>query len=433
MNVAALIAAKRDGRELDSRDISLLIEGYARETVPDYQMAAFAMAVFCCGMTPAETGAMTRAMLNSGQVMSWPTGNPVVDKHSTGGVGDKISIPLTPILAEFGMRVPMISGRGLGATGGTIDKLESIPGYRTNLSLEEIRDVVESTGCVITAATAEIAPADKRLYALRDVTATVPSIPLITASILSKKLAEGLDSLVLDVKWGSGAFMKTLERARLLARSLVDTAAEMGVRATALITDMNRPLGRWIGNAAEVNESVAILQGTGPADSTQLTELLAVELLVMTGIESDRAAALDKVRQSVNSGRALRRLHDMVAAQGGNLDAPRPLHEAREWVAQRDGFVGPVDCEQLGWALIEMGGGRKKLGDPVDFASAMEMLVQPGERVVRGQPLLRVCYNGAIDGLLRRCLETAVPVADRPPENGPLVVEEISASSQQES
>lgn len=429
MNVARLIEAKRDRLELDTADIRGLVDGYVRGQVFDYQMSAFAMAVLCRGMTARETTDLTAAMLESGLTMSWPGGGPVVDKHSTGGIGDKISVPLAPVLAELGMRVPMISGRGLGATGGTIDKLESIPGFRTDLELSGIAEIVGGVGCVIAAASEEIAPADRKLYALRDVTGTVRSIPLITASILSKKLAEGLDALVLDVKWGSGAFMKTVDEARALAGSLVQTSIRMGVPATAVLTDMNRPLGRWIGNAVEIDESVAILQGQGPADSTQLTEELAVELLVMTRLETDRAGALAKVRGCIASGAALRRLERMVRAQGGDLEAPRPRHRSQEWTAGRDGFVAFRDCAKLGWAVIEMGGGRKSLGDTLDHGTGIEMMVESGQRVSRGQPLMRICFDGPLEGLLHRMLSEAVEVVDEPPPHSPLILGRVEGSA----
>src|SRR3954463_15089278 len=285
MNPVNIISKKRDGSELSADEIGSLISGYVRGDVPDYQMSAWAMAVYLRGMTVAETAALTEHMLYSGVTFKWPAEEaPKVDKHSTGGIGDKVSLPLAPLLACCGLAVPMISGRGLGATGGTLDKLESIPGFRTDLSLAEIAVITERVGCVITGASAEIAPADKKLYALRDVTATVPSIPLITASIMSKKLAESLDALVLDVKFGSGAFMKSLDDARALARSLVDTGKRMGVKTTALLTDMNQPLGRMAGNANEVNEAVATLQGRGPDDLWQCTRELGAELLVLSGV-----------------------------------------------------------------------------------------------------------------------------------------------------
>jgi pyrimidine-nucleoside phosphorylase len=390
MNIAQIITAKRDGHELEEREIEFLINGYARNEVQDGQMGAFAMAVYFRGMTDREIVSLTRAMLHTGEIMQWPAGPPKVDKHSTGGIGDKISIPLAPILADCGMAVPMISGRGLGTTGGTIDKLESIPGFRTNLLLPEIRDVVNRVGCVITAATNEIAPADKRLYALRDVTGTVPSIPLITASILSKKLSEGLDSLVLDVKWGNGAFMKTEAEAEKLAKTLVQTAKQLGVKSRALLTDMNRPLGKLIGNAVEIDESVEVLQGGGPADVVELTERFAAELMVMCGLAPTVSAGRERARESIDSGRALKKLIEMVKAQGGNLAADRPRADAVPVLATQDGFVAEINSDRLGLAVIQMGGGRKVVGQSIDHSVGIEMAVDLGTKVKSGDLLATV-------------------------------------------
>ena len=283
---ASIIAAKRDQRELTDDEIAFFIRGFAIGEIPDYQMSALAMAIFLNGMTPREVATLTAEMLGSGTRLTWPDdGVPRVDKHSTGGIGDKTSLILAPLLAECGVQVPMLSGRGLGATGGTLDKLEAIPGFRTNLSLDEITMLTQSVGCVITGASAELAPADQKLYALRDVTATVPSIPLITGSIMSKKLAEALNALVLDVKFGSGAFMKTREQATQLAQSLVVTGQRMGVTTTALLTDMNQPLGRMCGNAVEVLECLDVLNGGGPDEVRTLTIELCAEVLVSARIE----------------------------------------------------------------------------------------------------------------------------------------------------
>src|SRR5262245_46088360 len=344
MNVVHLISKKRDGGELTAEEIGALITGYVRGDVPDYQMSSWAMAVFIRGMTVAETAALTEHMLHSGVTFEWPEGeSPKVDKHSTGGIGDKVSLPLAPLLACCDLQVPMISGRGLGATGGTLDKLEAIPGFRTNLSTAEFQQVCREVGCVISGATADLVPADRKLYALRDVTGTVPSIPLITASIMSKKLAEGLDALVLDVKHGSGAFMKTLDDARALARSMVDTGRRMGVPTTALVTDMNQPLGRMAGNANEVNESIAALKGEGPADLMEVTLELGAELLVLAKREKTTAAARHRLEKAISSGAGLEKFREMVAAQGGNLDAPRPMAPALDVASPMDGYVIAVD------------------------------------------------------------------------------------------
>jgi pyrimidine-nucleoside phosphorylase len=427
LNVVQIISKKRDGGELSSEDIGALIGGYVRGEVPDYQMAAWAMAVYLCGMTVAETAALTEHMLHSGIVFEWPERElPVVDKHSTGGIGDKVSLPLAPLLACCDLQVPMISGRGLGATGGTLDKLESIPGFRTNLSTAEFQKVCRDVGCVISGATADLVPADRKLYALRDVTGTVPSIPLITASIMSKKLAEGLDALVLDVKHGSGAFMKTVGDARGLARSMVDTGRRMGVPTTALVTDMNQPLGRMAGNAVEVNESIATLRGEGPSDLVEVTLGLGAELLVLAGRESTPVAARNRLEKELASGAGLERFRQMVAAQGGDLDAPRPVAPAREIVSPRNGCVTAIDTERLGYVIIDLGGGRKQLGEQLNLTVGLEMLVRLGEMVDAGQPLLRVFAERQAADRLTLALLAAITIGDNRIEPPPLIVERIS-------
>ncbi len=391
MNPVLLIAKKRDGGELTAEEITWFIKGFTSGAIPDYQMSAWAMAVYWRGMTTEETAALTHAMLHSGETLPWsPAAPPRVDKHSTGGIGDKTSLILAPLLACCGLWVPMLSGRGLGATGGTLDKLEAIAGFRTDLDSDEIRRVVERVGCVITGASSNLAPADKKLYALRDVTATVASIPLITASIMSKKLAEGLDALVLDVKFGSGAFMKTRQLARELAHALVATGRRMGVKTTALLTDMNQPLGKMAGNAVEVEESLACLRGEGPADLREVTLELGVELLLSAGRESDYQAAHATLAQQLDSGAALEKFAEMVAAQGGDLRAPR--HVAQELLihASQAGYVSHIDTEALGIAIIELGGGRRKLTDLINHSVVLEMLVRVGDAVEAEQPLLRL-------------------------------------------
>ena len=395
MNIAEIIVEKRDGKELSPEKINALVEGYAKDEVPDYQMSAFAMATYFKGMTHEETVAFTKAMLDSGDRMTWSRSQPRVDKHSTGGIGDKISIPLAPILACCGLDVPMVSGRGLGSTGGTLDKLESIPGFRCEMSMDEFRTVVNSCGCAIVSASENLAPADKKLYALRDVTGTIPSIPLITASILSKKMAEGLDALVLDVKWGSGAFMKTLEQAQELARSLVRTGNEMGVKTTALITDMNQPLGRMIGNALEINESIDVLKGEGPEDVTQLTVELAAELLVSAGKESNHDAARKKVTTVINGGMPLQRLEEMVRDQNGDLNAARKLSHEHPVKAADGGYVSRINTERIGLAVIEMGGGRKKIGDSIDHSVGLEFMVRIGDKIEKDQKIATVYCDDA--------------------------------------
>lgn len=428
MNAAMLISKKRDGGELSDGQIADLVRGYVDGSVPDYQMAAWAMAVFLRGMTVDETASLTDHMLQSGVTFEWTGGGlPCVDKHSTGGVGDKASLPLAAALACCGVRVPMISGRGLGATGGTLDKLESIPGFRTSLSIEETQRMATELGCVICSASEKLVPADRKLYALRDVTGTVPSIPLITASIMSKKLAEGLDALVLDVKHGSGAFMKSETDARALARSLVDTGKRMGVATTALLTDMNQPLGRLVGNALEVNESLACLAGEGPADLRELTVALGGEVLASSGGAGDAQAGQSLIAAAIDSGAAQEKFAHMVATQGGDLAADRPIAPVAEVLAPSAGYVANIDTEQIGWAVIEMGGGRKQLGDPVDHSVGVEMLVRLGDQVNAGEPLARVFRHTAnadtanADTMVAR----AILLAEQPSPLLPLLTDRI--------
>ncbi len=427
MNVVNIISKKRDGGELSVDEISSLIAGYVRGDVPDYQISAWAMAVYLRGMTVAETAALTECMLRSGATFTWPAGEaPKVDKHSTGGIGDKVSLVLAPLLACCDLQVPMISGRGLGATGGTLDKLEAIPGYRTDLTTAEMQDVTRRVGCVISGATADLVPADRKLYALRDVTGTVPSIPLITASIMSKKLAEGLDALVLDVKHGSGAFMKTLDEAKALARSMVDTGRRMGVPTVALVTDMNQPLGRLAGNAVEVNESVDSLAGDGPADMMEVTLQLGAELLVLTGREATNEAARLRLDAVIASGAGMEKFREMVATQGGDLDAPRPVAPAQDVASPRGGHVTTIDTEGLGRVIIELGGGRKKLGDALDLSVGLEMLVRLGDAVEAGQPLARVLAKPQAAAGVEADVLAAITIGDHCVDAPPLVVERIA-------
>ncbi|HWA98352.1 MAG TPA: thymidine phosphorylase [Pirellulales bacterium] len=426
-NPVETIRRKRDGEQLSSAELAEFIGGVVRGEVADYQASAFLMAVFFRGMTAAETGELTRQMLLSGAQLDWPkTGRPVVDKHSSGGVGDKVSLILAPMLACCGLRVPMISGRGLGATGGTLDKLEAIPGFRANLTPDEFRSTVDRVGCVIAGATADLVPADRKLYALRDVTATVPSIPLITGSIMSKKLAEGLDALVLDVKWGSGAFMKQLDGARQLARSLVDVGRDLGLKTIALVTDMNQPLGRTAGHAVEVDESVAALEGDWSDDLREVTLALGVELLVATGRETTPDAARARLEQSISSGTALAKFREMVAAQGGNLDAPRPKAPAVPIVAPRSGYISAIDCELLGRAIAALGGGRQRVEDKLDLSVGLEMRVRLGQRVAQGQPLLNLLAHDRGREAAGTLVEQAFTIGDDPLALPKLIVDRIT-------
>lgn len=423
MNVAQIIASKRDGEPLDEERIAFLVRGYANGEIPEYQMAAFAMAVFFQGMTPDETTMFTRCMIDSGERLEWSQRKPLVDKHSTGGIGDKVSIPLAPMLACCDVDVPMISGRGLGATGGTLDKLESIQGYRSEMSIDEFRSIVNWNGCSIAGASASLAPADKKLYALRDVTGTVPSIPLITASILSKKVAEGIGALVLDVKWGSGAFMKTLPQARELAKSLVHVGRQLGVNTSALITDMNQPLGRMIGNAVEIDESIDILKGTGPSDATELTLELGARLLVAAGVNPDPESARDRLNDKINTGEALEKLEEMVKSHGGDLNRRRIVGRRHIVESNSGGYLSRVNAERLGLAIIEMGGGRKKMGDPIDHSTGIEFLVRIGDRIENGQPIAHVFCDSSAAQYAVELVGASVGFDESPVDSPQLIVD----------
>ncbi|MGI9427337.1 MAG: thymidine phosphorylase [Bythopirellula sp.] len=426
MNPVWIIARKRDGAALSNDEIGQFIAGYAAGDIPDYQMSALAMAIFLQGMNTDETAALTDHMLASGARFEWPGSTvPKVDKHSTGGIGDKVSLLLAPMLACCDLHVPMISGRGLGATGGTLDKLDAIPGYRTDLSMEEMQAVTEAVGCVISGATEGLVPADRKLYALRDVTATVPSIPLITGSIMSKKLAEGLDALVLDVKFGSGAFMKTESLARELAESLVNTGKRMGVATTALLTDMNQPLGRMVGNAVEVDETVAALEGNGPEDLLEATLALSAELLVATQRAATLGEARVKLQATIDSGAAREKLAQMVAAQGGDLEAARPVSPTTQVNSPEAGHVVSMDAERLGEAVIAMRGGRQQMGDPLDYSTGFEMLVRLGDRVEAGQPLARLFAPADVAAAGQEKLLAAIKIEDDSPTVGPLILERV--------
>ncbi len=401
MLTAELIRKKRDGGRLDPDEIAQLVDGITDGSVSDAQVGALAMAVFCRGMTGPEQVALTGAMMRSGAVLSWDLGRPVVDKHSTGGVGDKVSLVLAPILAACGAAVPMISGRGLGHTGGTLDKLESIPGYDVMPTPERLRDVVGRVGCAIIGQTGALAPADRRLYAIRDATATVESLPLIVASILSKKLAAGLDALVMDVKAGSGAFMPEPERARELAEAIVAVARGNGLVTSALLTDMNQVLGRSAGNAVEVLESIELLTGTGAADQRllEVTLALSAELLVLAGLAGDGAAARAMAARVLADGTAAEAFASMVAALGGPSDLlERPAEllptapVARAVDAARVGSVTAIDVRAVGLAIVELGGGRVRETDAVDHAVGLTEVAGLGEAVGPGERPLAVVH-----------------------------------------
>jgi len=426
-----IIEKKRDGNVLSHDEIRFFIEGYTDGSIPDYQMSALAMAIFLCGMTPAETAALTEAMMRSGDVVD-TSGIAAykADKHSTGGIGDKVSLILAPLVACCDIAVPMLSGRGLGITGGTLDKLESIQGYRTDLSVAEFLDVVQTCGCSIIGQTAELAPADKKLYALRDVTGTVPSIPLIAASILSKKLAEGIDGLVLDVKWGRGAFMKTREDARQLAGAMVEIGSRTNKGMTAVLTNMDQPLGRSVGNAVEVIETVEALKGHGPDDLMQVTLLLAARMLMLAGRAGDVATAESMLHEKIASGAALDRFRQMVALHGGDtrfIDDPSLLPRAsirHNYTIDAAGYVTMVDAEKIGRACVALGAGRQAVTDSVDHAVGITDIVKIGERVEKERPAFTVFANRR-DRLIAALdvLEGAIEIENEVPDPQPLIAD----------
>ncbi len=423
---AQIIQKKRDGYALSTEEITAFIHGFTTGKIPDYQMSALAMAVCFQGMTFDETMWLTRAMVESGQIIQWSPGRFLADKHSTGGIGDKTSLIIAPLVASCGIRVPMLSGRGLGPTGGTLDKLESIPGFRTNLSLPELRHITDTVGCVITGATPEIAPADKKLYALRDVTATVSCLPLIVASIMSKKLAENVDGLVLDVKWGSGAFMKTRQDSRQLAQAMVEVGKRYGKKVVALQTDMNQPLGQYIGNALEVRESLDILAGrANPPDLMEVTLALAEEMLTLAGISNARAL----LEQKLSDGSALAKFHEIIAAQNGDPAAALPAaRHQRPIPSPRTGIIQNIQCDQIGYAVITLGGGRKTASDKIDFAVGFEHPRKIGEHIRTGDPLLIMHYNDETRAAeAERMILEAYRIEDTtPPAQWPLIVERIT-------
>ena len=431
-----LIERKRDGGRIEAGEWRALANAYASGHVPDYQMAAFLMACFLRGMDRAETSALTDAMLHSGETLDLAyLGKPRIDKHSTGGVGDKVSIVLAPLIASLGVAVPMISGRGLGHTGGTLDKLDSIPGFRTNLTLAEARHLLETLDCALIGQTAEIAPADRKMYALRDATGTVEAIPLIAASIMSKKLAEGLTGLVLDVKRGSGAFLPELDRALELARTMIELGVDHGTPVVALLTAMDRPLGRACGNALEVEESILALRGEGPPDLMSVTYALGAEMLVLAGVAADHDAARRRMEQAIGTGRAAEHFQKIIEAQGGNpavVDDPALLPQAAEvelYAAPRRGFVARVEPRAVGRGITALGGGRTSMDDTLDLTVGFMISVRPGDWVEQGEPMATIFARdraGVDSG--RATLRTAIIIADEADPPLPLVSHRVTAS-----
>ncbi|HUO34643.1 MAG TPA: thymidine phosphorylase [Candidatus Acidoferrum sp.] len=429
MRAVDIIRKKRDGQELSREEIEFLVRGATRDTIPDYQLSAFLMATLLRGMTPAEVATLTGAMLRSGEVLDFSElPGKKVDKHSTGGVGDKTSLILAPIVAAAGVKVPMISGRGLGHSGGTLDKLESIPGFNVNLSLREFRSVLETCGCGLIGQTPEIAPADKKLYALRDVTATVESPALICGSIMSKKLAEGIDALALDVKTGNGAFMKKQADAEHLAQLLVDTGTRMGKKVVALITNMDQPLGRKVGNALEVEESIEVLRGGGQADLRDLSLELSAWMLLLGESVRTIEEGRELAAMMISTGSALEKFREIIRLQGGDervVDDTLRLPQARHKAyikAKSPGYLARVDCEQVGVASMLLGGGREKKEDSIDHAVGLVVEKRLGERVVAGDTLVTIYYN--LDQRLPPAvglLERSFHIEDSPSAVPPLI------------
>lgn len=412
LHIPTLISRKRDGEALTEHEIRHLIEAYTDGAVPDYQMSAFAMAVYFNGMSAVETAALTRAMIDSGDRFVHPAGPPVVDKHSTGGIGDKVSLILAPLVACMGCRVPMVSGRGLGITGGTLDKLESIPGFNVHLDLQSAAAQLERIGVIMMGQTGRFCPADKKLYALRDVTGTVPSIPLITASIMSKKLAESLDRLVLDVKYGSGAFMRTKSDARALADAMIAVGGEMGVEVHAMLHPMNEPTGRTVGNALEVIEALECLEGGGPEDLRRVTLDLA---------QAIAGASRSELERRLDDGSARRKFDELVSAQGGTpADLPRlaKVHRAPEIhdvPAPTSGSVAGVDAGLIGQASVQLGAGRARAADGIDHAVGFDRLVKIGEAVDAGQSLCRIHARTRADFEMAEAMVlSAIPIRQHP-------------------
>ncbi|HUP15408.1 MAG TPA: thymidine phosphorylase [Acidimicrobiia bacterium] len=434
MNAVELIQRKRDQGVLTHDEIAWLIRSYTSGAVTDYQMASMSMAVFLNGLEPSELVEWTRAMLHSGNVLDFSDITlPKVDKHSTGGVGDKVSIPLAPMVAACGVAIPMMSGRGLGHTGGTLDKLESIPGFTTALDPGRFREVLDSCGLVLAGQSETVVPADRKLYALRDATGTVESIPLISSSIMSKKLAEDLDGLVLDVKVGSGAFMKTRERARELAETMVGIGNAYEVKTVALLTAMEEPLGNEVGNANEVAESIAVLRGEGPSDLVEVTLALGIEMLSLAGIETDPDRARTMLEATRTSGKALEVFARVIEAQGGDprvtddpgLILPRSPHRT-DVTATEAGFVQGLDALKVGLAAMRLGAGRERMEDTIDPAVGITVLAKPGTEVEAGQPILRLSYRhpARLEEALS-VLDGAIDIGDEKPDSKPLILERV--------
>ena len=428
MHASEIIAKKRDAKLLSADEIRWIVNAFVSGEVPDYQMAAFSMAICIQGMQEEEVYALAIAMLESGTTLEWPADTrPLIDKHSTGGVGDKVSLVLAPLLACCGLRVPMISGRGLGITGGTLDKLESIPGFRTDLSLAEMQQQVQDVGCAITGTSSQIAPADQKWYTLRDVTSTVPSLALITSSIMCKKLAEGLDALVLDVKCGSGSSMQTPEDARGLAASMVHLGEKMGVTTSALISNMEQPLGNMLGNAIEVDEAVKVLEGNGPDSVRNISIALGCEALLAANIEVEIEEANIRLASLLDRGIAREKFAQMVAAQGGNLDAARKVAQSLVFSSKQNGFVHTIHAGTFGRSVVQLGGGRQTLGGEIDRSVGIELCVEVGDAVEQGQDLFRIFASSPPGKPWIDKLYNAIKIAPQKQTAPPLIMDRVTA------
>ena len=433
MNTYQIIAKKRDGHQLTADEIDYFITGYARNKIPDYQMSALLMAIYLNGFTFEETAVLTRCMLESGIRMNFKNiAGPKIDKHSTGGVGDKVSLILAPLVAAAGVKVPMISGRGLSHSGGTLDKLESIPGFRTNLSADEFYQQIDKIGVSMIGQTERICPADKKMYALRDATATIESVPLITGSILSKKLAENIDGLVLDIKTGTGAFMKTLDDARALAKSLVQTAKMNDLPTRALITRMDEPLGYAVGNWLEVRETIDCLQGKGPDDLMQVTLALAVEMLKMAGVEGSDESAHKRLKHLIESGAAFDKFCDIVKHQDGNVSF---LHEPEKYdsakiehniFAAQQGYIKEINALTIGLAVMQLGGGRQVMEDQIDYKAGIQFERKVGDHVGTGDKLATLFTDRAdvVDNIAQDVLN-AIIIQKKPVDTSAMVIDII--------
>ncbi len=434
MLATEVIKKKRNGMVLNFEEIEFFISSYTSEKVPDYQMASLLMAIFLNGMDDQETTHLTQVMLDSGERIHFENSRPV-DKHSTGGVGDKTSLILAPIVAACGVPVPMMSGRGLGHTGGTLDKLESIPGFNVNLSLTDFKEHVNQFGLCFIGQTKNICPADKKIYALRDVTGTVESLPLICASIMSKKIAEGIKGLVLDVKFGSGAFMKTIDQAKKLAEGLIAIGKAHGIETKALLTNMNQPLGRFVGNALEVGECLSILKQesflnrkvTDFSDTEDLSLSLAAEMIAI-GKKVSTEEARTQAEEALHSGQAFKKFAEICKAQGGNIDQLKVSATTQEVCSQQDGFLSHLDSEKVGVAGIELNAGRKLVTDPIDPTTGIEILKKSGEPIKSGEPLFRIYSNSNQKGLegAIALLSNCYQVTDHAPKPQPLVACELT-------